>query len=82
MRLDDEPDTLMNFEAAEILGVSDARIRQLCIDGLLPGAAKRGKFWFIPRASVEAFKENPPIRRRRKKQSGAGVGFRPALTMS
>jgi hypothetical protein len=73
-------DLLTSKEAAAFLGITDARVRQLCIDGLLIGAIKRGHAWFIPRASLAAFVKEPPIRRRMKKQE-VEIGFaRPAFT--
>jgi excisionase family DNA binding protein len=35
-------------QAAERLGLTDSRIRQLAIDGRLQGALKIGTMWFIP----------------------------------
>ncbi|MCY4653868.1 MAG: type II toxin-antitoxin system HicB family antitoxin [Dehalococcoidia bacterium] len=35
-------------EAAAELGVSDARVRQLCLSGLIVGAERRGRDWMIP----------------------------------
>ena len=36
-------------EAAEKLGVTGGRIRQLISQGRIPGAIKRGNAWFMPR---------------------------------
>ena len=35
-------------EAAAELGISDARVRQLCLSGLIVGAERRGRDWMIP----------------------------------
>jgi len=45
-------------QAAEALGVSDSRIRQLLGDGKLPGAVKVGRDWWIPNAAIAAIKES------------------------
>jgi excisionase family DNA binding protein len=45
-------------EAAEILGLSDGRVRDLLGTGQLPGT-KRGGAWFIRRRDVFAFKALP-----------------------
>ena len=34
-------------------------VRNLCAWGKLPGAEKRGRDWFIPRASVERYEKGP-----------------------
>ncbi len=47
-------------QAASILGVSDARIRQLCLKGRFQGALKTGKAWLIPRKAVQDFQRLPP----------------------
>lgn len=39
-------------QAADTLGLTDARVRQLCIAGKIPGAFKLGRDWMIPEASV------------------------------
>lgn len=75
-----EYDLMTSPEAAEFLGVSDARIRQLCAEGVFPGAVKRGRWWFVPRASLEAFKENPPFRRRRSRREWDEVPGRRVFT--
>lgn len=46
-------------EAAKILGVTSARIRQILGDGLLPGAFRWGKEWVIPRDSLKEFAKVP-----------------------
>lgn len=45
-------------EAGKILGVTDARIRQLCGEGRIQGK-KFGKSWVISRSEVERFKAIP-----------------------
>jgi hypothetical protein len=35
-------------QAAKILGISDARVRQLLADGRIKGACKIGRYWMIP----------------------------------
>lgn len=39
-------------QAAEILGISERRIQQLCKDGGFPGAVKQGKAWRIPEEEI------------------------------
>lgn len=53
-------DYIDSIEAARLLGISDARIRRLCLDGRFEGAIKAGKSWLIPKITVENFK---PLRR-------------------
>ena len=50
---------LTTGEAAEALGVTQARIRQLCGEGYLP-ATKRGRDWWIKRKDLEEFADLPP----------------------
>ena len=76
----EESELLMGPEAAELLGVSDARIRQLCLEGAFVGAMKRGNWWFIPRTSVEAFQSDPSIRRRKSRRPDTERFLRPAFT--
>ena len=45
-------DWLTTKELAELAGVSQARIRQLCIDGVLQ-ASKGGRNWFIQRTEAD-----------------------------
>lgn len=48
-------------EAAAKLGLTEQRVRQMCKEGLLPGAEKRGERWTIPGRSVlERFAVKPP----------------------
>jgi len=55
---------LNSAEAAEMLGVTDARIRQLCIDGSLEGVSKFSpRAWLIPLSSVKRL-----LRKRAKKE--------------
>ncbi|GMU72227.1 MAG: hypothetical protein AMXMBFR42_16860 [Burkholderiales bacterium] len=37
-----------SIDAAKILGVTDARVRQLCIAGRIEGAKKIGSVWLVP----------------------------------
>ena len=67
-------------EAVPKMGLTEGRIRQLCINGGIPGAQKVGNTWVIPRASVESYKPGPQgfaavwARRKAKGQSEeAGV---------
>lgn len=53
--------------AAEVLGLSDYRVAELCRQGLLEGAEKVGCSWVIPRRAVAAFR--PPRGGRRRKKS-------------
>lgn len=50
---------LTTAQAAERLGVSTARIRQLCAQGRFPGAFRAGRDWMIPAEAVQAFTPNP-----------------------
>ena len=50
---------LTTGEAAEVLGVSQARVRQLCGEGYLP-ATKRGRDWWIKRKDLEDYAALPP----------------------
>lgn len=45
-------DSLTTPEAAAELGVSEAWISQLCREGRIAGAYRRGRFWFIPYESL------------------------------
>ena len=54
-----DPDMITTTEAAQILGYSRMSVRNLCAWGKLPGAEKRGRDWFIPRASVEMYEKGP-----------------------
>lgn len=40
-------------EAARLLNIGNARIRQLCLEGRFEGALKTGKSWLIPRTAVK-----------------------------
>lgn len=57
---------LLSGEAALHLGVSPARVRQMCAAGEFPGAKKPGRDWHIPRLSLEAYERRP-----RGRQKGA-----------
>ncbi len=45
-------------EAGVRLGISDARIRRLCLDGRIPGAWKMGRDWMIPEPVIKKMAEN------------------------
>lgn len=51
-------------EAMELLGVTDARISQLCTSGKFPGAFRMGRTWLIPREAAERY-----VRQRRPRSS-------------
>lgn len=46
-------------QAAEALGLTDARVRQLLIEGRIRGAKKFGKAWMLPDNPVIAPPKNP-----------------------
>ena len=50
---------LTTAEAAAIIGCRPASVKNLCQRGKIPGAEKRGRDWFIPRASAEAYTPGP-----------------------
>jgi excisionase family DNA binding protein len=52
-------DLLSTQEAADILGVTSSRVRQLCAEGALP-CQKLGRDWFLKRSDVKAFAKLPP----------------------
>lgn len=54
-----EKDYIDSPEAARLLGISDSRIRRLCLDNRFEGAIKAGKSWLIPKIAVENFKRLP-----------------------
>ena len=56
MKLDD---WLTATEAAEIMGLTRQHVGGLCRNGALPGAQKLGRYWVIPRSSVEAYEPGP-----------------------
>jgi excisionase family DNA binding protein len=47
-------DLLSTAEAAEAMGVTEQRIRQLCAAAQFPNAFKVGRGWIIPRQDIEA----------------------------
>ena len=55
-------------DAAEILGVSVTRVRQLCMFGTLP-AMKIANNWLVDRQAVLNRRDNPPKPGRPKKNS-------------
>ena len=54
-----EKDFIDSPEAARLLGISDSRIRRLCLDNRFQGAIKAGKSWLIPKIAVENFERLP-----------------------
>jgi hypothetical protein len=46
-------------EAAEIIGCSPGRVRQLLIDGTLTGQKLNERAWAVERKSAEAFAKTP-----------------------
>ena len=68
-------DYMTSSEAAEILGVTRARISMLCKTGKLE-YAKMGKFNFPSRASVEAYKDNPAREKHAPKPKAPGLQSR------
>ena len=55
----DEQQLITVNEAAELAGVSDARIRQLAYSGRL-GRKIAGAFWVFTREEIEAYKQQAP----------------------
>jgi len=53
-----EETELTTSEAAERLGVTPMRVRQLCQGGELPGARRRGRDWLIPVAAISVYQQN------------------------
>ena len=51
---------LENREAAKIIGVSDARVRQLRLSGELRAIKIDNRTWMIPRSEAEKFALNRP----------------------
>ena len=58
-----------SVEAGRLLNITDARIRELCLDGRFVGALKTGKSWIIPKKSVENFTRLPPGKKSKKNQN-------------
>ena len=57
------PDYLTTAQAAQSLGVSIQRVKQLLAQGRIPGSAKFGASWMIPKT----FQVTPvPMGRRRR----------------
>lgn len=48
------------LQAAEYLGVTQTRIKQLCSEGRFVGAEKIDVIWLIPREAVENFTRLKP----------------------
>lgn len=61
--MSERPAVLTTAEAAEALGVTDARIRQLCAAGSL-ACQKIGRDWLIPADEVERYKEKRENKKR------------------
>jgi len=57
------PELLPLADAAEILGVSVERVRQLVVGGQLPGQ-RFGNVWVVPRDAVSARRHSPGVRGR------------------
>lgn len=55
-------------QAAEILKISEARVKQLCQAERFNGAVKFGWSWMIPRESVENHKPRPRGRQPKPKR--------------
>jgi len=45
---------LTSQQYAKLHGLTDSRIRQLCIAGKIPGAVKFGRVWAIPADAMVA----------------------------
>ena len=54
-----ERDYIDGVEAAELLGLSMIRVRELCQQGRFNGAFKFGRSWIIPRSAVLSFQRLP-----------------------
>lgn len=59
MNREGNKETITAGEAADILGVTRARVTSLCATGMLD-ARKSGGIWLLSRESVEARATNPP----------------------
>jgi excisionase family DNA binding protein len=51
-------------KAAEMLGCTVGRVRQLILDGTLPGEKLNERAWAIPRKAVEKFASRPQVKGR------------------
>lgn len=67
--------TITAGEAADILGITRARVTALCANGTLD-ARKSGGIWLLSKESVEARAMNPPRPGRRWKREGGNGGSR------
>lgn len=47
-------DYLTVSEAAELIGVTEGRVRQMRLAGMFPGAKQKGRPWYLPKDEVEA----------------------------
>ena len=63
-------------QAAEKWGISDRRVRTLCVNGQIDGAWREGKLWFVPitpqTLPTDVFAERKPFSpklKERKKNS-------------
>ena len=62
-------------QAAEKWGISDRRVRTLCVNGQIDGAWREGKLWFVPDNApkpADVFAERKPFSpklKERKKNS-------------
>jgi hypothetical protein len=50
---------LSTKQTAARLVLCDSRVRQLCIQGRLPGAIKIGRDWLVPKDSMPTRKGKP-----------------------
>lgn len=69
--LDVKEGLLTGQQVAQELGVTTARVRQLCIEGRLPGCIKPARDWFIPRSGLQWFQANDRDRRVKPKAKDA-----------
>lgn len=52
-------DVLTSEEAAQVIGVSGRRVRELLKSGELPGRPVNERLWLVTRASAESFQRKP-----------------------
>jgi hypothetical protein len=57
-------------EAAEIIGCSDSRVRQLLIDRTLAGQKLNERAWAVERKSAESYAKQPQTVGRPRKHAG------------
>lgn len=56
------PSSIGTAAAAQLLGVTPARVRQLASEGRLAGAERHGRDWAIPPAAVDDYRAGRPAR--------------------